>query len=656
MEDLKSNFDLFTQLRSLGVNLSDFKSLLKVIVNKLNLNNLSETDKSVLSECLRKFCLSVSKRWRECSRINDKFLKKNESWLKRDFAWPCFLLICQPVKSASQIVKKRKEFVDLSLKQKKRRTESLRKESVEELSFAITSKMSNSGNQDVNTIFKFLTENPQHVEKVRYFCENIEKYHQHSYSKERALAIYVSLNLSKCDYLTLRKSAEQEGCFLYPSYYQIQQAKRECYPPQNSIMVTDTFAKITLQSLLDHTGRRILESLKCAVTGKLVLIGKCGFDGASGQSNYKQKFENSELDDSSIFMTAYVPLKLFFLNDESNVLWENPRTSSPFYCRPVNFQFVKESKEIINNAWESLKDEINILTETKLSETTSIKHTLLLTMIDGKICSTIAGSKSTMNCYICGAKPTEMNNLDLIACKIPTQEYYKFGMSSLHAWIRTFECLIHISYNIGFQKWSARTTEEKNMKKNKKMLIQEGFKKELGLNVDMVKQGFGTTNDGNTARRFFENATKSAEITGLDINLIKRFYVILQTIASGRNIDICAFQSYAKETAQLYIKLYSWYYMPATVHKILLHGAEIIKTALLPIGYLSEEAAEARNKDFRKYREVRSRKCNRKFTNEDILNNLLISSDPVISNLRPIKNKRNFTDFPLEVLSLLENT
>lgn len=277
-------------------------------------------------------------------------------------------------------------------------------------------------------------------------------------------------------------------------------------------------------------------------------------------------------------------------------------------------------------------------------------------MIDGKICSLVAGSKSTMNCYICGAKPTEMNNLDLVACKVPVQEYYKLGMSSLHAWIRTFECLLHISYNMEFKKWSARTSEEKLMKKNRKIIIQERFKKELGLNIDVVKQGFGTSNDGNTARRFFSNSTNSAEITGLDINLVKRFHVILQAIASGRNIDVYAFQNYAKETAQLYIRLYSWYYMPATVHKILFHGAEIIKDAMIPIGHLSEEAAEARNKDFRKYRELRSRKCNRKLTNEDILNNLLISSDPVISSLRPIRNQANIDMLDLEVLSLLDDS
>ena len=52
------------------------------------------------------------------------------------------------------------------------------------------------------------------------------------------------------------------------------------------------------------------------------------------------------------------------------------------------------------------------------------------------------------------------------------------------------------------------------MLEKRKKTIQTRFFNELSLRVDFPKQGFGTTNDGNTARRFFENQSKSAEITG----------------------------------------------------------------------------------------------------------------------------------------------
>lgn len=51
---------------------------------------------------------------------------------------------------------------------------------------------------------------------------------------------------------------------------------------------------------------------------------------------------------------------------------------------------------------------------------------------------------------------------------------------------------------------------------------------ELGLHVDEVRIGGGNSNDGNTARRFFREAERSAEITKLDVSLIKRCGTILQ--------------------------------------------------------------------------------------------------------------------------------
>jgi len=43
--------------------------------------------------------------------------------------------------------------------------------------------------------------------------------------------------------------------------------------------------------------------------------------------------------------------------------------------------------------------------------------------------------------------------------------------------------------------------------------------------------------------------------------------------------------------------------MTLTMHKILIHGAIVIENTLLPIGQLSEVAAEARNKYVRLYRQ-----------------------------------------------------
>lgn len=117
----------------------------------------------------------------------------------------------------------------------------------------------------------------------------------------------------------------------------------------------------------------------------------------------------------------------------------------------------------------------------------------------------------------------------------------------------------------------------------------------MGLILDQARPGgSGNSNDDNTARRFFYNSSISSAITDIDLDLIERFSVILQTLLlpppSGFEIDTNAFNSYATETARKFVEIYPWYYMPASVHKVLLHGTEIISKALLPIGQLSEEA------------------------------------------------------------------
>jgi len=114
-----------------------------------------------------------------------------------------------------------------------------------------------------------------------------------------------------------------------------------------------------------------------------------------------------------------------------------------------------------------------------------------------------------------------------------------------------------------------------------------------------------------------------------------------------------AFDNYAKETVKLFVSLYAWYYMPARLHKVLIHGSAIVSAALLPIGQLSEEAQEARNKDIKKFREHYTRKLSRESTNLDVMRRLMLTSDPGISSLRELP-KKSRGSFPSAVLALLE--
>lgn len=73
---------------------------------------------------------------------------------------------------------------------------------------------------------------------------------------------------------------------------------------------------------------------------------------------------------------------------------------------------------------------------------------------------------------------------------------------------------------------------------------------------------------------------------------------------------------------------------------------------MLPIGMMSEEAAEARNKHFRSYRQNFARTFSKVDCNLDVYNRLLLSSDPLLSSMRSIVKSKTKSFLP-ETISLL---
>lgn len=332
---------------------------------------------------------------------------------------------------------------------------------------------------------------------------------------------------------------------------------------------------------MNHAAFRFIKLLhpRLSASANLMMISKWGCDGASDQSRYKLNFNNPLHDDSSIFICSFVPIKIYSI-ENGEVLWENSSPSSTRFCRPIEFKFVKEEETKVKTIVQRINEEISSLTSIS-EEGILMKRMLLFTIIDNKICNIMTNTKSSMKCYLCGASPKEMNDLNAVKKKIVKDEYFSFGLSSLHCWIRCFECLLHISYRINIKCWAVRNENHKQEIEQRKSKIQTAFRTKAGLSVDIVKQGKGTFNDGNTARKFFANLQLLAAITDLDENLITRFGVLLQVIASGKKINVSEFESYAFRTAEIFVSLYSWYYMPVSIHKLLIHGSDIVKKMLL---------------------------------------------------------------------------
>lgn len=626
-------------------NLPNFEEKLNYLENWiLSSENYSEDELKALKHKFSHIKSEFKQRWKKADKTEARFLHNNDEWLKNTFE----IQRAQPKSSG----RPSKPFNELSERSKRRKTETLRITADNDmLIHAAQTNLQTSGKKDASSILKQIMNSPTRATKLKKAYKTVQDDKEKKLTPLSALSVFVEADLTRRQYEIIRSASKK----LFPSYSILQKAKSDCYPPKESYEVTETCVQVNLQDVLNHTATRLLTYLKDVLRGlrpdesdSLELFCKWGCDG-SQQAQFKQKMEN-DATDSNIFQSSFVPLRLVC---GTKTVWQNPTPSSPRYCRPIRIRFLKETVDITQEEIEYVENAINALQKTTFlleEKSYSVKHTMMLTMVDAKVCNAATQTTSTMRCYICGASSKELN--DLTIKRDVDADALSFGLSTLHARIRLFESILHLSYKLTVKKWQLRSNVDKAIVKERKKIIQEKFRRETGLIVDVPKVGFGNTNDGNTSRRFFSNPELAAEITGVDYNFIYRLKVILEVISSGHKVHLDKFADYCIDTAKLYISLYPWHPMTPTMHKILVHGATVIDKALLPIGLLSEEAAEARNKHFRLYRQNFARKFSRVKCNTDIINRLLLSSDPLITGMRPTPKKRTLP-FTKEAIALM---
>lgn len=624
-------------------------AVLSYVLEKLQLNGDGD-DLNFLNvkKLVKDFTSKLSDKWKNCHRMLKTFLSRHQHWLDENIVFTVITVEDTLKHPSVKLGRPCKDFSEVGSQSKRQKIAPLLENfSTPQLIFASASSLRKSGLRDAAKMVQTVSENAQRATEIKKQI-NAPIAQPIKYTPEEALALYVDGHYTKKSYILMQSGAKERNANIYPSYNLIKKAKEDCYPDEEFISISDITGEVRLQALVNHTTQRlvllqkdVLEQNISELKNGITLFYKWGCDGSAGHSTYKQKFtsEGSEArTDSYLFAVCLVPIRL--QNNKKQILWNNPRPSSTRFCRPIKILFEKETTELSKKEIKSVEDQIKNITPTKVTindQEITVNHTFKLTMIDGKMFGVITES-STQTCGICGATPKIMNELNKMQMLVPKVENLDFGVSTLHAWIRCLETLLHISYRLTVKKWQIRENADKIIVKERKNNIIHNLRTKMGLLIDIPKPGFGTTNDGNTARRFFRQPSLVASITGIDENLIERFSVLLRTMSSGYAVNIEAFRVYARETAEKYVELYSWYYMPSSIHKILIHGADIIKAADLPIGMFSEEALESRNKDFKRIREFNTRKFSREKTMTDLFHSLLFSSDPFISSI----SKSNF--------------
>ena len=585
------------------------------------------------------FLVKARQRWEKAGRHLERFKSDNFAWLTeapgKERVRPAEARTASTPGCSSG--RRAIPFAHKASTSKRKETDSLVRHSADKLLHAARRRSRSEGRKDLSFVLKNSTSSPNRPTKVRRLLERPTQVPK-MYTPEQALNVFIDGGFTKASWQLVRSSAKGQHADIYPAYNRIRAAKAECYPDE--VVVESSRAEVSLQSLLDHTARRLVrlqeDVIRQAAGDKeeiqLELISKWGFDGSTGHSFYKQSDIADPKNDGQALVTSLVPLQM---RSSSEIIWQNTTPSSTRFCRPMKIEYCKETSEKSRMESEYWKGQIQQLTEISVpltGVTVTVAYRMQLTMVDGKAINAITDTSSQQRCALCGATPKVMNDLHHVTQLEVTSEHLQLGLSSLHLWIRLFECILHISYRLELRKWKIHK-EDKERFNRRKENVKKNMWEKMNLHVDQPRVGgSGTSNDGNTARRAFSQEELFAEATGVHQGLIHRFAVILQTLASGYAVDIQRLQNYCTETAELYVEQYEWYPMPASLHKVLIHGADVTESLILPVGMMSEEAQEARNKDVRAYRLRHARKDSRVHTMADQMGYLLVTSDPVVSS------------------------
>ena len=127
----------------------------------------------------------------------------------------------------------------------------------------------------------------------------------------------------------------------------------------------------------------------------------------------------------------------------------------------------------------------------------------------------------------------------------------------------------------------------------------------IGIRIKECRQeGSGNSEDGNSFREAFrteKNRKTMSEECDVPLNFIEGLWNIYVALTSHLYIDPKLFGAYCDKVLKIYFTKLKWYRMIPSVHKILVHGPELLEELMkeaptIAPGQLSEEPSEHFNK------------------------------------------------------------
>jgi len=326
--------------------------------------NLWDEKQTELRELVLKWRYNFQRKWKRCGKLA-AFLEKENDWLDSEPNIPVHLLRERAVPAGES---------SRSITRRVARVSSEQKEDHDILLLGTAKTIAKKGTPMSKARARLLRNIAKKKSKALEMVGAVPKrqaFSQRNFTDEEGLKLLLELNLTKAQYITLRKVTNGVGHKdLFPAYRRVKAAKAAARPPPSSFSPPDERGMtVQLSALLQHTCERVIRLQEDCITAEFERSGKdenearlivaWGMDGAGNQSKYKQaSAAGGFADESHLFIVSIVPVQLC---STDALYWKNPRPQSPLFCRPLRMIFGKENRDFVIRIRNDVHEEIDRL-------------------------------------------------------------------------------------------------------------------------------------------------------------------------------------------------------------------------------------------------------------------------------------------------------
>lgn len=275
------------------------KCIFQFLEQKLYTNKGEKATEALQEYTRTNFFSPYFKFKKACHQPSDRLLTKHSVWLSREFIPPTVVLRCCSETSSTPVTeifgkgRPREKFNDCSEGAKRKRIEDIRKlNSTSDVSHATAMKLRERNGNTSKILLECTTTTPTKSQRILRIRKKFET-ESTCLSTEEALALIMSLNLSKHCYSVLRTSAISHDYHLSSSYYHVLKSKQQFYPCE--ITISESKYQVILQQLLNKTCKSFVRTFANEIpttSTNFILHCKWGFDGYIRKFSCSPSFHN----------------------------------------------------------------------------------------------------------------------------------------------------------------------------------------------------------------------------------------------------------------------------------------------------------------------------------------------------------------------------